>query len=131
MVITLKFDKHIAKWHKIKHPQAEKKDDPEKNPNYPHWAGLIGGPRFNDSFDEVETANGYWDPNRNDVVILEPCIVKKRHVNRGKTNEALYYMVEYDKPHFGRRTVFYNQCLEGYEHARALALRHQPRQIHE
>ena len=132
MVITLKFDKHSGKWYKMKNPEAEKIDEPEKNPDQPqHYAGLIGGPRFDDSFHDVELVNGYWDPDRKDFVILEPCIVKLRYVNKGKTNAAIYYMVKFDKPHFGRRSVCYNLCLEGTEHARALALRHQPRRIYE
>ena len=132
MVITLTFDKHRGKLYKKKHPDAEKMDDPEKNPNQPqHYAGLIGGPRFDDSIHEVETANGYWDPDRKDFVILEPCIVKEVCANKGKTNEALYYMVKFDKPHFGRRSICYNQYSEGSNRARALALRHQPRKIYE
>jgi hypothetical protein len=132
MVITLKFDKHSGKWYNMKHPQGEKMDDPEKNPHEPHhYAGLIGGPRFDDSFHEVEKVSGYWDPERKDFVIVEPCVVKTKYVNKGKTNAALYYMVEFDKSHFGRRTVCYNQCVEGPENARALALRHQPRKFYE
>ena len=130
-VITLKFNKHIGKWYRF-NSKAEKMDVPEKNPYQPqHYAGLIGGPRFDDNIQEVETVNGYWDPDRKDFVILEPCVVKKKCVNKGKTNVALYYMVEFDKPHFGKRSVCYNQCLEGSERARSLALRHQPRRIYE
>ena len=55
----------------------------------------------------------------NDHFELSPC-------NKEKTNAALYYMVEFDKPHFGRRSLCYNQCLEGTEYARPLALRHVP-----
>ena len=132
MVITLNFDKHSGKWYKMKNPLAEKMDDPEKNPNQPqHYAGLIGGPRFDDSIHEVEKVNGYWDPDRKDFVIQEPCVMKQKYANKGKTRAALCYMVKFDKPHFGRRSVFYNQCLEGSEHARALALRHQSRRVYE
>ena len=131
MVIRLQFDKHSGKWYKMQN-EAEKMDDPEKNPNEPHHhAGRIGGPRFDDSFREAEAVNGYWDPDRKDFVVLEPCIVKTKHVNKGQTNEKLYYMVEFDKPHFGKRCILYNQRLEGPVCARRLALRHHPRQVYE
>ena len=125
-------DKHTGKWYRVRHPLAEKLEDPEKNPNYPqHWAGLIGGPRFDDSFEEVESSSGYWDPDHGDFVSLEPCTMRVKHVNKGKTNENIYFMIEFDKPVFGQRTRTYNICTEGYAHSRSLALRHRPRKIYE
>ena len=132
MVITLKFDKHSGKWYKMQNPEAEEMDAPEKNPHQPqHHAGLIGGPRFDDSFREVEAVNGYWGPDQKDFVIVEPCIVKTKHVNKGTTKENIYDMVQFDKPHFGKRCILYNKILEGPEKARQLALRHQPRKVYE